>query len=219
VVWLAVALTALFCLMGAAPLPWALFSVWTAALACAVIAQAGVGCSLAARTPVGALVPTLLFALAITAGTVGLVGLCEEYHGPVLWVLSPAVWGVGRLWVRRWPGPAAVGCYLLGLHLSLASLAVCWTWRGFYPEDEWPAAAMNPAYLVVALLAKRPWEMFLNDADLALGVVLAYGAALVVNLVWARRWLARNFDPLAGRAGWQKRPPVPPDRAAARATG
>jgi hypothetical protein len=100
-----------------------------------------------------------------------------------------------------------VCCYLLGVHLVLASLATVWTCD--FHRDEYPGAAMHAGFLTVIMmddnfqreLRDRPW----------FAVLACYWAALAVNFLWARQWLIRHFDRLVGR---DTSPPAAGARAA-----
>ena len=79
-------------------------------------------------------------------------------------------------------------------------LATCWTYDG--RRDEFPGAAMQPAFLVIVVLDDRPETWFRSGSGDFLPwfpILLAYWLALVVNVVWMRGWLIEHFDTLAGR--------------------
>lgn len=195
IVWLPVLLAAVFCLTGASLPHGAVCSVITATLFVSLVVLYGVGFSLSARSvPVG-LAAAFAFPLAVTIGTGILIANFEEDHALVLWVITAGLFIAGRWWVRRNASCGAVFCYLLALHLVIAGLATAWTTD--FRRDQYPGAAMNAAFLTAVMLDDnfsrefRPWP--------ALVILGCYWTALVLNFVWARRWLIRHFDRLAGR--------------------
>jgi hypothetical protein len=102
-------------------------------------------------------------------------------------------------WVRIHRNVAAVGSFFLVVHLSLAALAVCWTWPDNRGGPPFPIAAMHPGYIMLMLLERDPRNWF--NGEVSLWAIPCYWAALVVNILWARWWLIRHFDELAERMG------------------
>jgi hypothetical protein len=195
--WLPWALGLFFFLTGASPLAGVLASLITATLFGALLAWHGVACSLAARTVPAALTATFLFPVVTLGATALLIGIFEEVHGPVFWILCPVFLVAGWLWTRRHLNVASVASFLTALHLVLAGLAVCWTFDG--RRDEFPLAAMHPGFLVIAVLDDRPEHWFRGGGRDWYMILPCYWAALGLNLVLARRWLIRHFDRLVER--------------------
>jgi ABC-type transport system involved in multi-copper enzyme maturation permease subunit len=196
--WLIVAISVTFCATFSFHPLGALLSLVTAVLFCTLLAVFGTACSLAARTLPGALVPTFLFVVLVNVGTPFLMVIFPQAGGPVLWVLSALALCAGWFWIRRSASAAAVGTYLIGVHLALASLATCWTFERWTHHEEFPIAAMHPGFLALILLAETSarWRQELPAWDV---IVPSYWGLLVVNIVCARWWLIRNFERLAGR--------------------
>jgi ABC-type transport system involved in multi-copper enzyme maturation permease subunit len=196
--WLPVVLGLFFSLTTSCTLLGFACSIVTATLFGALLAVHGTACSLTAKTLPGALVPTFLFLLLVNIGPLFLVALFREEAGPVLWLLSALFLIVTWLWVRRSCSAAAVGCYFMAVHLALASLIMCWTWTG--RRDEYPIAAMNPAYMTIRPLDGDPYHPFPWFPGLQWFQPLGcYWFCLLVNFVWARRWLIRHFERLVER--------------------
>jgi ABC-type transport system involved in multi-copper enzyme maturation permease subunit len=197
--WLAFVLGLFFCLTGSCTVLGFLCSMLTATLFGALLAVHGTACSLTAKTLPGALVPTALFLLLINIGVLFLVALFREAAGPALWVLSALFLIVAWSWIRRSCSAAAVGCYFMAVHLALASLATCWTWTGRW--DEYPIPVMNPVYMTMRPLASDLYHPFPWFPGLQWYQPLGcYWLCLLVNFLWARRWLIRNFERLVERA-------------------
>jgi ABC-type transport system involved in multi-copper enzyme maturation permease subunit len=201
--WLSWALGLFFCLTGATSPSRVLASITTATLFCSLLLVHGTACSLTARTVPGALVPTFLFPLLVIVGIAFLIPIFEKAAGPVLWVASAAFLAGTWLWVRRRLSTITVACYLMAVHLAFVALATCWT-VGRPHHEEYPIAAMNPAFLTIDILQKRmgPW-----NADRPKWFVLypCYWAALALNILWARWWLIRHFEKLVERTGSEDR--------------
>lgn len=197
VYWLPLALGIVFTLTGASLVGGVIISFVSATLFIALVVLYGVACSLTARSFPAALVCSFLFPLVVIVGTVFLVAIFEGDHGPFLWVLCASLLVGSWVWVRRQTNVASVACFLTAVHLGLTAVAACWTYDG--RRDGYPVGAMHPAFAVIATLddksqgwyRDRPWG----------AVLLCYWTALVVNFVWARWWLIRHFDRLAGRLG------------------
>jgi ABC-type transport system involved in multi-copper enzyme maturation permease subunit len=177
------------------------FSVTTATLFCTLLLFHGIACSLTARTVPAALVAAFLFPLLVNVGVVFLMPMFEQGAGPVLWFLMVPFLVGSWFWMRRRPSLAGVACYFMAVHLVIAQLAVFWTWSGWHTRSrsEYPIAAMHPAFLTVTTLA-RPNEWLDSHPD-AVAILLCYWTALVVNILWARGWLIRNFEWLVERTG------------------
>src|SRR5262249_48392815 len=125
--WLPWALALVFWLTGASYTFGIACSLVTATLFLALAVLYGVGCSLAARSVPTALIAAFVLPLATIIGLAVLIGVFEQGHAPVLWFVSALLLIVGRLRLRLGTGAGAVSCYLLGVHLVLASLATVWT--------------------------------------------------------------------------------------------
>ncbi len=194
--WLPIVLALVFCLTTASHLHGAVASVITATLFLALIVLYGVAFSLSARSLTAGLAAAFAFPIAVNVGTAILIGVFEDAHAVVLWVLTVGLFAVGKWWTRRRAHCGAVFCYLLGTHLLLASLATGWTTD--FHRDQYPAAAMHAGFLTAVMLDDsferefRPWSAF--------AILPCYWLALVVNIVLTRRWLIRHFDRLAGRS-------------------
>lgn len=193
--WLPVVLALIFTLTTASLPHGAIASVLTATLFVALTVLYGVGCSLSARSIPAGLAAAFAFPIAVTIGTGILIGTFEESHALVLWPLTIGLFVGSRWWFRRSASCGAVFAYLLATHLALACLATAWTTD--FRHDQYPAAAMNAAFLTAVTLDDKfsreiePWPAF--------AILSCYWAVLLVNFVWARRWLIRHFDRLAGR--------------------
>ena len=199
VYWIPWLLSGVFCLTGACRPIGALCSLITGTLFLGVLLLHGVACALTARTVAGALIPTFLFPLLVNLGTIPLIMFFDGAHALLLWPLTADALLVTWQWTLLSAGCAAVGAFLIAAHLALACLGTCWTLGS---EDQYPIAAMHPASLTFMTL-DRSFERYFRDVPWY-AIVLTYWAVLVVNFAWARWWLSRHFDRLAGRAG----PPV-----------
>jgi len=200
--WLPLAVGWLFCLTGRCTLTGLFLCMGTATLFCVLLTVHGVACSLAARTMATALVQTFIFPLLVIVGTPMLM-FYKEASGPVLWVLS-GVALVASCFCLRWRrSPATIGFYFIAVHLCLVSLATCWPWLDVLyrrPSNlpvlrgEYAILATNPAYLAMSVLEGSSFSYFNLD-----GLYACYWSALVINILWARLWLVRNFEQLVGR--------------------
>lgn len=191
-------LLALFFSLTGASLPWgAAASCITATLFCWLLVWHGIACSAAARTIPGALMGTFLFPLIVLAGTGLLVAIFEQRHGPALWILCPVFLAISWCCARRWFSIASLASYFTAVHLALAALVSFWTYDG--RQEEYPIVAMHPAVLVVALLDDRIENWFHRTGWPWYALLPGYWLALVVNVIWLRRWLIRHFDRLAER--------------------
>jgi ABC-type transport system involved in multi-copper enzyme maturation permease subunit len=207
VYWLPVTLTLFFCLTGASNWIGGICSLVTATLFCMLLAFYGIGCSLSARTFAGALVPTFVFPLVINAGIPFLIPIFRNASGPALWTLSSLMLVVSWLALRRRTVIVTVALYLLAVHLVVASAATCWTWNYAYqlphgkkrPAEEYPILAMHPGAITIATLDGRAYNRWFWRGPEWYRLLPAYWLGLVVNIIWVRRWLIRNFDRLAGR--------------------
>jgi ABC-2 family transporter protein len=196
VYWLPFVLGFFFCLTGASTPVGVLCSLLTATLVLTLIVLYGVACSLAARSVPGALVPTFLVPVFLLVGTLVLMALFRGAHGLALWVLTGGLLVGSRYWPRRRVSAAAVGTFLLAGHLALACVASGWTFDPDKPE--YPLAAMHPGFLTLVTMDRNYPRDFLGKATCE-RVLPCYWAALVINLIWARWWVIRNFDRLVGR--------------------
>ena len=195
IAWLPVALTLVFSLTGASPLVGALASLVTAVLFCAILIWHGIACSLAARTVPAALSATFAFPIATLVGTGLLIGLFEEAHGPVLWVLCVVLLVGSSIWIYWRLNVASVATFLIAVHLAMCAATTFWTYDG--RQDEYPVAAMHAAVTLIALLDDRP-ERWLRTGLWPVHLV-CYWSALGINLVVIRYWVIRHFDRLAER--------------------
>jgi ABC-type transport system involved in multi-copper enzyme maturation permease subunit len=228
--WLVVALALFFMMTEASVFSHVAASLFTGTLFAALIVMYGVGCSVAARSMPGALVPTFAFPVVTLALLPFLIVIFDKHHGPVFWAMAAVLFAVSWVWVRRRPSAASVGCFLIAAHLGICALFTSWLWPGFYPFSYWndgryglgsygyegptelPLAATNAAFLTIASLEDRPLDQVFYRWGAAgrTYALPAYWLALIVNLVWARWWVIRNFDRLAGRLGQRRRALVEP---------
>ncbi len=147
-----------------------------------------------------AVAATLALPLTIGVGIVPLAAF-EEGAAPILWVVLffalPGTWS----WANRRKSVAAVGSFLIALHVSLVALAECWTWASPWSHrGEFPIVAMNPAVWVIIPFERRfPDNSMGPSSPPFLPMILFYWLGLAANIVIARRWLVSNFDRLAGR--------------------
>lgn len=194
-VWLPWALGVFFFFTGASPAWGVIAAGITATLFGALVIWHGIVCSLAARTMPGALATTFLLPVVVLAGTPILMGLFEEHHGPMYWIFTALFLAAAAQWRRRRPTLASTAAFLIAVHLAFGAVATCWTFG--LGRDEYPVLAMHPAFLVNGLYDARP-ERWFRVPNWPL-ILAAYWLALVVNIVWLRRWLVRHFDALAER--------------------
>jgi ABC-type transport system involved in multi-copper enzyme maturation permease subunit len=194
--WLAPVLTVIFCMVGTPNVVGGLASLITATLFLVAVLMMGTLCSLTARSAATALATTVMFPVVVIIGTVLLTAMAEEAAGPIIWVVSGVCVLATRFWTRRSVSVAAVGCHFIAVHLAIMAVATCWTYDA--QHEEFPMAAMHPAFLSLITLSRNPHREFDGHATVFL-VVPCYWAALIVNLVWARRWIIRHFDRLVGR--------------------
>ena len=89
----------------------------------------------------------------------------------------------------------------MAAHLTIAGIATCWTWEGWgrHNHQEFPIAAMHPAFLTITTL-ERP-ERWFDGYSRGFWILPCYWTALVINIIWARWWLIRNFEWLVERTG------------------
>jgi ABC-type transport system involved in multi-copper enzyme maturation permease subunit len=205
VFWLPWGLSLLFFLLPHVSGPGLLYSLITATLFCTLLLVHGIACSLTARTVAGALVAAFLFPLLVNLGIVFLMPLFEQWSGPALWFLMVPFLVGSWLWMRGRPSVGGVACYFMAMHLVIAQLAVFWTWNGLDSRNhfEYPIAAMHPAFLTMTTL-ERP-QQWLDGHQHPMAILVCYWMALIVNIVWARWWLIRNFEWLVERTGGQAR--------------
>jgi ABC-type transport system involved in multi-copper enzyme maturation permease subunit len=200
--WLPLVFGLFFCLTGSCTLVGLLCSIITATLFCILLTVHGTACSLTAKTLPGALVLTFVFPLLLNLGMPCLIAIFRHGSGPVLWCLSALFFSATWLWLRRGTSAASVGCYFMAVHLAMACLVSCWT---VSHHEEYPIALIHPAYMSVRTLDGEPHSWFPD-----LGWVFppaCYGICLTVNIIWARRWLIRNFARLVERTD-RPTPPV-----------
>jgi ABC-type transport system involved in multi-copper enzyme maturation permease subunit len=195
--WLPVFLCLFFVLTGAVRFTDAVFSLMIAGLFLWLLIVHGTACSLSARTLAPALTMTMLLPV-LTIAIVPFIGaMFRDYCGPALGLLVVIFFIVMRITVRRKSGAAAVGSYLLAVHLAMIMIATCWTW-GEGRNGE-PILAINPAVMTILSLSDKPihyradsrWEW----------MQVCYIAALAINVLYVRRWGIRNFDRLTDRCG------------------
>jgi len=193
--WLPIVLSAIF-VFGAAPLIGSLCSLVTATLFLLVLLMMGTLCSLTARNAATALALTFMFPIVTLIGTALLTVATEEAAGPTIWVMSGLFLAATRFWTRRSVSTAAVGSHFIAVHFAMTAVASCWTYDARH--EAFPMFAMHPGFLTLIPLDPRIDHEFRGHAPWFL-VFPCYWAALVVNLVWARRWMIRHFDRLVGR--------------------
>jgi hypothetical protein len=199
--WLIVALSLLFGCTGASTWPGLFCSLITATLFCALAALYGVVFSLSARTMPGALVPTFLFPAIMNIGIVFLMPSFRDASGPALWILSGLALAITWFWTRRRSHMVSISSYYIAVHLAITSIAECWTWRQ-NNHGEFPVAAAHPGFLAIAPLESHPYRgvdwwygEFHKDAE----ILLCYWSALIVNFIWVRWSVIRNFERFAER--------------------
>jgi hypothetical protein len=197
--WLPCVLALFFVCTGSVTAPGAWCSIITATLFGAVLAVHGTACSLTAKTLPAALVPTFLFPALMNIGIVFFILIFRHASGPVLWVVTAAFLILTWLWVRRKTSAAAVGSYFMAAHLALVCLATCWAVES--GREEYPIVLMNPAFLTIQPLDGEPqnWFRGLVSRSLWQHPLVCYWGCLIVNFVWARRWLIRHFERLVQR--------------------
>jgi ABC-type transport system involved in multi-copper enzyme maturation permease subunit len=195
---LALILGITFTLTGASRWEGVLVCLISAMLFCVLLAAVGVGCSLAARTYVGALVPTYLYGVVLNMGLAMMIGGLEEASGPAIWIIAASLMIISALAVRRWTNPVLVGLFFMSFYLVIGSIATFWTWDPSSRREEFPIALMHPVYLAIRPLDGRPANWF--DGYLPWYAVYAFfWSGLIINILLVRWWLIRNFDRLTGR--------------------
>jgi hypothetical protein len=197
--WLPCALSLFFWMTGSCTLAGVWCSIVTATLFGALLALHGTACSLTAKTLPGALVPTFLFPLLVNIGIVFLIPIFWNAAGLVLCFLSAVCLIITWFWVRRRTTAAVVGCYFMAAHLALACLATCWTITA--NPRAYPIAVINAAHMAIAPLNGAPatWLPELSSRSMWWHPHVAYWLCLIVNFIWARRWLIRHFEQLVER--------------------
>lgn len=196
---LPVVLGVLFCFTGASTVLGTIFSFITAALTLAVIALCGVGCSLPAKTMPGALAATVVCPLIVNLVPPMFSNEFRYDHGPLLWGCTTLLFLGSVLWVGRRVNTASVCAWMLAMQMALLCLATYWTI--FDNAKHMPAAAMNPAYWTLISLqggSRFFWREYFSLWGIFM--LLAHWLAVAGSFLWARWWLIRNFDRLAGRA-------------------
>lgn len=200
--WLAVALEVVFVLAGAAYWQGAVASLISVVLFTTLLALVGIGCSLAARTYVGALTPTCLYVLALMMGLFMMVGIFQKASGPALWILTVILGIISVLAVRRTTNPVAVGLLFLSSYLALLSVTSCWSWAWDWRHEEYPIALMHPGFLALRPLDGKAGRWF-HDIPWPL-VYVFFWTGLIANILFVRWWLVRNFNRLVGRSTGQR---------------
>ena len=117
-IWLPWTAGLVFSLTGASPAPGILVSLITATLYCGVLVWHGLACSLVAPTVPAALTATFAFPLIAMGGTGLVMGIFQDEHGPVLWILSLAAWAIAWRRERRGLGLGTVAFRLISVHLA-----------------------------------------------------------------------------------------------------
>jgi ABC-type transport system involved in multi-copper enzyme maturation permease subunit len=196
VFWLPLVLTTIFCVFGDPPLVGGICSVMTATLFLLVIVEMGTLCSITARNVGAALLLTIMLPVVMLGGTLLFTAFAEEAGGPMIWVLSGLSLIGTRFWTRRSVSTPAVACHFIAMHLAITSVATFWTYDGH--REQFPVGAMHPGFLTLVTLDDKIEREFSGHAPWFL-VVPCYWTALVVNIVWARRWMVRHFDRLVER--------------------
>lgn len=171
----------------------------------AVIALAGIACSLCARSLAGALVPTFVFVLVPNIGIAFLMPIFMRYAPIVLWFLNLTGLIVASYWVRRKTTPAAVGFYLLFVYQCLVTGAASWiAWKDT-PHGEHLVTASMPSVLAFTVLSvhrppidRLPYANWIRPCHLL---------ATLVFCLWARWWVIAHFESLVGRASSRARRP------------
>jgi hypothetical protein len=203
--WMPVVFALLFCFTGALNITGLCCSLATATLYCILLAYCGIACSLTAQSLYGALIPTFFFPLVINVAMVLLIPVLQGATGPAIWALSAALFLGSWFALRRRLTTGAVGLYLLALHLVLVSAMTCWTWNWTPYNYDFPIMAMNAFALVRGSLVRNDWPScfvrrpWLRDAPEWFLLFPAYWLAVIINIVFVRRWLIEHFDRLAGR--------------------
>jgi ABC-type transport system involved in multi-copper enzyme maturation permease subunit len=197
-------LTAIF-VVGDPPIIGSLCSLVTATLFLAVLLMMGTLCSLTARSAATALAMTIILPIVMLIGILLLTATAEEAAGPTIWVASGLFLAATRYWTRRSVSTVAVGCHFIAVHLAINAVASCWTYDA--QHEEFPMAAMHPGFLAIVTLDQHASREFHRYAPWFV-VVPCYWAALVANLVWARRWMIRHFDRLVGRVQQTQSPNI-----------
>jgi hypothetical protein len=199
--WLAVSVTALFCLIGASTVIGGLCSLITATLFGVLLASYGIGCSIMARSAGAALAATFVFALGVNLGWVFILRLFPDEAGPVAWVLSTLLFFLAWLALRQRVTVATVAFYLAALHLVLASAATAWTWGWDRSTHEYPIVAMIPMVVTLTPLDGRSDRDWFFPGPPAYLLLPAYWLGLIANIYFVRRWLITHFDRLTERIG------------------
>lgn len=205
-----------FTIVGASYFFGVLASLFTATLVLSLMVLQGIACSLAARTIPGALIGTFLFPLIVLLGTMMLMSMGGNYHGPILWitclVLLPLFWILSL--VRA--NVTIVALFSTMVHLTIAALLSFWTY--FENEAyryEYPMTAMHAGYFTISALEHNEYPWRQAQEKIWLQTIVLYWAGLAINILWLRWWLGRNFDRLCGRKMPKKpehQPLDPPDQ-------
>ena len=194
--WLPLVLTPIFCVFGDPHIIGSLCSLMTATLFLFVLLTMGTLCSLTARNSATALALTFIFPIVMLVGIPLVTVAADKVSGPAIWVVSALSLAATRFWTRRSVSTAAVGCHFIAVHLAITAVAGCWTYDP--QHEEFPMFAMHPGFLALVTLDPHMAREFRGHAPWFL-VVPCYWAALVANLIWARRWMIRHFDRLVAR--------------------
>jgi len=196
--WLILVMAVIFGVMTTTRPYGMVMSVITATLYCTLLTFHGMACSLVARTTPTALVMTFAFPLFFIVGVpFGAIAL-REAHGPALWILSPCLLLVTWVLVTvRKPNAVTVGMFFMAFHLCLMSVLTCWTYTG-KTWDAHPMQDFHSAFLSLIALDNSFENEFRDHVKWFL-VYPIYWFGLVLNVLWARWWLIRNFDRLVGR--------------------
>jgi ABC-type transport system involved in multi-copper enzyme maturation permease subunit len=190
-----------FTITGASYYYGVLASLITGTLVVILMVLHGIACSLAAKSTPGALIGTFLFPFVTLFGTMILMDIARRLHGPVLWVncafLLPMFWIF--MFVR--PNVGTVAIFLTIVHLTIACAFSAWTY--FLDEQhfrEYPMSGMHAGYITISALEREGYAYPEREQQQVwIQSLFLYWAALVINILWLKWWLVRNFDRLCGR--------------------
>jgi ABC-type transport system involved in multi-copper enzyme maturation permease subunit len=201
--WLAAVLTGLLVMTGAVVPHLGFVSLVTGTLFGATIALAGVMTSLAARSLPQSLVPTFVLPVLMTLGTGLMIGYFREAAGPIAWFLAPFLLLATTVCTRHSISSAAIGAHFIAVHLALVLAATAFSFDA--TSLSLPLGLCNPASMVIGAAVERTSigsllsnRRYPHSFD-ATWYVAAYWLAMIVNILWARRWMVKRFDQLTGR--------------------
>lgn len=199
VLMLVCALYLLFFFTQASPPLGLLFSLITGILVMLMLATVGITCSLAADSVPTPLIMTIGFAAFIVVG-VPCFFVFEDASVFIAWLFCLVAFFVTSSVVKRYVSAVTVGLRLAAVHVFLAVICTLPSLVNVR-NSELFLFVINPAPMLISVLHQQSRR---TEVIPGLGVwwvlpYLGYWLAIILTILWARRWAIRDFDRLTGR--------------------